>query len=191
VFRYLMGVNAAVLLLLMTGCAHVVMNAPQSTMENAQRLRTTRMAPVNVGTFTLGAGMNPDSDKHMSVRGVNDVVPPDASFTQYLKATLAAELSASGLLDPNSNIVITGSLMDSKLSAPIGTGTGSIKAHFVVTRNGVKRYDRELTAMSSWDSPFIGAAAIPAAINEYQGLYRKMVAQLLDDQDFKAAVVEP
>jgi hypothetical protein len=179
------------MVLLMTGCAQVVMNAPQATMENAQRLRTASMAPVNVGTFTLGAGMDPDHDTHMPVRGINAVIPPDASFTQYLKATLAAELKASGLLDPNSNIVITGSLTDSKLSAPIGTGTASIKARFVVTRYSVKRYDRELTAMASWDSPFLGAAAIPAAINEYQGLYRKMVAELLDDPDFKAAVVKP
>ena len=189
--RYLTGVTAAVLISLMTGCAHVVMTAPQATMENAQRLRATGMAPVAVGTFTLDAGMNPDSDRHMSVRGINEVVPPDGSFTQYLKATLVAELKASGLLDPNSDIVITGSLMDSALSAPIGTGTGSIKAHFVVTRHGVKRYDRGLTAMSSWDSPYLGVAAIPAAINEYQGLFRKMVAELLDDPDFRAAVAKP
>jgi hypothetical protein len=182
-------VAAAAVLLLSTNCAHVVMTPPQPTMENTLRLRGTNMAPVQLGTFTLDSRLSESADKSMSMRGANSVTSPvDGSFTQYLKATLAEELKAAGLLDPKSNIVITGALVETQLHTDIGTATGLLMAHFVVKRDGVTRYDRELTASDSWESSFMGAVAIPAAANHYQGLFRKMVSTLLDDKDFKAAV---
>jgi hypothetical protein len=160
-------------------------------MENTQRLRGANMAPVQLGAFTLDPRLPESADKNMSMRGANSVVSPvDGSFVQYLKSTLAEELKASGLLDPKSTIVITGALVETQLHTDIGTASGSLKTHFVVTRDGATRYDRELAAVDSWESSFMGAVAIPAAANHYQGLFRKMVSTLLDDKDFKAAVAK-
>jgi hypothetical protein len=180
---------AAAALLFTVNCAHIVMTPPQSTMENTQRLRTASMAPVQLGTFVLDPKMPAADDQSQSMRGGNSVASPVAgSFTQYLKATLAEELKAVGLLDPQSNTVITGSMLEAQLNTNMGTASGQLRTRFIVTRDQAVRYDRELTAADSWKGSFVAAIAIPAAANHYQGLFRKMVATLLDDQDFRDAV---
>jgi hypothetical protein len=49
-------------------------------------------------------------------------------------------------------------------------------------------FDRELTVQSSWESSFMGAVAVPAAMNQYQALYKMLVAKLVDDPEFRKAV---
>jgi hypothetical protein len=49
-------------------------------------------------------------------------------------------------------------------------------------------FDKEIVATSTWESSFMGAVAIPAAINQYGALYQKLVGQLLDDTEFLAAI---
>ena len=146
------------------------------------------MAPVQLGSFTLDPGMPAADDKSQSMRGANSVAAPEGSFTQYLKATLMEELKTAGLLDPKSNIVITASMLEAQLNTNMDRASGHLRTRFTVTRDQTLRYDRALTATDTWDGSFIGAVAIPAAANHYQGLFRKMVGTLLDDNDFKAAV---
>jgi hypothetical protein len=146
------------------------------------------MAPVQLGSFTLDPRMPATDDKIQSMRGGNDVVAPEGSFTQYLKATLTEELRVAGLFDPKSNIVITASMLEARLNTNMGTASGQLRTRFTVTRDHALRYDRELTAADSWEGSFVAASAIPAAANHYQGLFRRMVGILLDDMDFKNAV---
>ena len=40
---------------------------------------------------------------------------------------------------------------------------------------------------AKWESTFIGAVAIPDAMNNYYALYDKLTLSLLTDADFKAA----
>jgi hypothetical protein len=74
--------------------------------------------------------------------------------------------------------------------AAIGTGKGKLGARFVVTRSNTVRYDRELSVDSEWESSFMGGVAIPLAAQNYEGLYRKLVAKLIDDAAFRAAVAK-
>lgn len=177
-------------LLLCLNCAKIVMTPPQPTLENTQKLRAANMSTVKLGDFTLGSALAAGDDQSMSMRGGNSVSAPQGSFTQYMKATLEEELKAAGLLDAHSSIVITGTLMATELHTSIGTATGFIKARFTVTRDGKVRFDRELKAEDSWESSFVGAVAIPAAANHYQGLFRKLAGVLIDDKDFLAATAK-
>jgi hypothetical protein len=187
--KRILQVCAGVALLMTTGCAHVVMTAPQSTMENQQVLRGANAAPVNVGTFARAESVSVSDDQSISIRGANSVESSvDGSFTQYLRASLVAELKAAGLYDEKSQIAVTGMLRRSELDAAIGTGSGLLEARFVVTRGGAAKYDKILAVDAKWESSFVGAVAIPAAANNYQGLYRKLVGKLLEDPEFKAAI---
>jgi hypothetical protein len=179
---------ACLLALQLTGCANMKMAAPAATIENTAKLRAAALAPANIGAFTPAAGKVAAMDRGTSVRGNSLSSSVDESFTQYLRENVKAELAAAGLYDTSSNTVITGTLTDSELDPAISLGTGSLAAHFVVSRDGVVRYDRELAVSSSWESSFMGAVAIPAAGREYQGLYRKLVTLLLDDDAFRAAL---
>ena len=143
---------------------------------------------MSVGAFTLAPGKSAELDGPIDVRSNKVSAPTDRSFAKYLKETLSTELRAAGLLAEGAAIVIRGQLTDSTLEAGVGTGRGSVAARFIADRDGRTVFDKELRASGTWDSSFVGATAIPAAINEYTALHRKLVALLLDDAAFRTAV---
>ena len=173
---------------LMGGCAQMTLGTPVATVDNVQKAKTTGMAPASLGEFALAAGKPRGMDESLSVRGNSLKSPYQNSFAAYLKEALAVELRSAGVLDPASKTVVQGWLTDNLVDASMGTGRGRLAARFVVVRAGKTVYDRELDASASWESSFVGASAIPTAVNEYSGLYRKLVGKLLDDKAFRAAV---
>ncbi|MGT0244775.1 hypothetical protein [Burkholderia sp. GbtcB21] len=177
---------------LMTGCTEMPMSPPQPTIENAARLRNDRgeIHAVEVGRFKLDASKPASMDRGVSIRSNKVRSPVNDSMAQYLRETLRVELQSAGLLDMHSDIVITGTLIDSMVEAPVGVGKATLGARFVVTRSGTVLYDHTLRTESTWDSPFIGVSAIPLAAGQYEALYRKLVGRLLDDADFRAAVAQ-
>lgn len=172
----------------LTGCASVKMPAPAPSAANAEKLRTTKLAPAQLGSFKLAAGKPAAMDTTLSGLRGSSVSPANGSFAGQLRDELAAELGAAGLLDPKSGIVIEGQLTDSMVDAAISTGRGRLAARIQVTRNGQGLFDKEVVAESSWESSFVGAIAIPAAINQYNALYKTLVGKLFDDADFKRAL---
>ncbi|RYF25983.1 MAG: hypothetical protein EOO33_08205 [Comamonadaceae bacterium] len=176
-------------LLLATGCAQITMGTPKPTVENTQALRSTPLAPAKVGTFTVDARKPADMDRSHGLRGANAVQSPvQNSFTQYLRESLVVELEAAGLLRPDAGAEITGTLLNSEVDPAMGTGTAVLQARFVVTRGGQQRYAKELVERAQWESSFLGSVAIPLAAANYEGLYRKLVGQLVNDPDFRRAL---
>ena len=99
---------------------------------------------MSVGTFKLAPGLDPAIDKGVNVRSNNVSSPVEGSFAQYLRQTLVIDLQAAGLYDTGSQTTISGFLTDSKLDVPMGTGTASLGARFVVVRTGQTVYEKEL-----------------------------------------------
>lgn len=172
----------------LTGCAQIQLGAPVPSIENIQRAKAAGIVPVALGDFKLSPGRPLDLDQKVSVRSNSVFSPYGSSFARYLKETLATDLAAAGLLDPTSRSVIEAFLVDSQLDVPTGQAKGLVAARFVVNREGVKVYDKELSASASWQAPFVGVEAIPAAINEYGLLYRQLLTKLLQDDAFKSAL---
>jgi hypothetical protein len=177
------------LLLAIGGCASVKMAAPTATAGTVEKLRGANMAPASVGAFALAAGKNPEMDRTLNngLRG-SSVTPASGSFSQQLKETIATELRAAGLYDERSTTVIEGKLTDSKVDAAMGTGTGRLAAQFTVSRAGKRVFDKEIAVDAQWESSFVGAVALPAAINQYNAMYKTLAAKLFDDPEFRAAV---
>lgn len=175
----------------LAGCASVKMGQPAASMDNTSKMRDgTSKAPAAVDEFVLEAGKPASMDQSVGVRGGNTLGSPVGdSFAQYLKETLRVELEAAQLLDPDSSTRITGTLMDSMLDPAMSTGKGRLQARFVVKQADAVKYDRALEVNSEWESSFVGAVAIPAAIQNYQLMYRKLVGQLFADPDFRKALV--
>lgn len=176
----------------LVGCASLEMGKPVASMDNTVKLRDgSTKAPAAVGTFVLEAGKPASMDQSVAVRGGNTLTSPIGnSFAQYLKETLRVELEAAQLLDPDSQTRITGTLMDSMLDPAMGTGKGRLQARFVVKQAEEVKYDRSLEVNSEWESSFMGAVAVPAAVQNYQFMYRKLVGQLFDDPDFRKALAK-
>jgi hypothetical protein len=173
---------------LLTGCAQIQLGAPAPSVDNIQKAKAAGMAPVAVGEFGLAAGRDKAMDAGISMRSNTVSSPIQGSFAQYLKENLSTELRGAGLLDPASKTVISGKLTESVADASSSQGKGSLAAQFTVVRDGRNVYDKELRATSTWESSFVGAIAIPAAVSQYTALYRSLIGQLLDDPAFRSAV---
>ena len=179
---------AAAAVLLLTGCAQVKLGAVNPSVENIQAAKASGMPPVAVGTFVLADGVPRSVDEAVSIRSNRFFSPYDSSFAKYLQETLAAELRAAGLLDANAATRISGQLTRSEVEAGTSSGTASVGAWFVVYRNDAVIYRKQLVERDSWPSSFVGAVAIPDAANHYAALYRRLVARLLTDEDFRKAM---
>jgi hypothetical protein len=186
IIRTAVVLTATVCGLGLTACTQVPLSY-QPTMESLEAIKAANVAPLNVGQFTLAPGKDSAIDRSVSARAATITSPENQSFALFLKAALTKELTGAGKLDPNSKIVVNGQLTKNELQVPIGTGKGVLAATFAVTRDGNAVYNKELEAVSEWPSAFIGAEAIPTAINQYTSLYKKLLNKLFSDNDFKQA----
>jgi hypothetical protein len=180
---------AALLGATLVGCASVKMPAPTASAATVEKLRAANLAAATAGTFSLAPGKPAEMDSKLAngLRG-SSVAAASGSFSQQLKDEIVTALKAANLYDEKAPIVIEGRLTDSKVDAAIGTGTGRLAAQFSVTRGGKRVFDKELAVDAQWESSFVGAIALPAAINQYGALYKTLVAKLFDDADFRAAL---
>lgn len=184
VWTFCLGLSAALL-----GACTTTLPEPIASHGTVSALRAAPLASAAVGEFRLADGKPAALDQGLigGLRGGN-ITAPGGSFAQHLKATLVAELRSAGLLDEKSNATIMGQLTDSMVDAAIGTGTARLAARFTVRKEGRIAFDKELAVSDAWDSSFVGAVAIPLAIEKYSALYRSLVGKLAADPDFKAAL---
>ena len=173
-----------------TACANVKLDATSATPATVEKLRAANLTSAQAGTFKLAPGKDASMDTSLSGLRGNSLSPAKGAWSQLLKDTLVLELTASGLYDTQSRYVIEGQLTDSMVDAAIGTGTGRLAARFTVTNAGQKVFEKEIVAEASWESSFMGAVAIPAAIDQYSALYKKLVAKLVDDPEFRRALAK-
>lgn len=175
-------------LALSTGCARLQLQPPQQSVDNTRAARAIGFKGAAVGPFALAEGLPRSLDLSISVRGSTLHSPYQDSLARYMEETLRAELVGAGLLDPASPTVITGQLTRSAVDASASQGSAELGMRFQVTRAGQRVFDKELVEQQTWESSFVGAIAIPLAMDQYTSLYRRLVARLLQDQGFADAV---
>lgn len=184
------GAAALLPVLALSGCINAAYPTPTASLVNIEQVRKQSFAPVSVGSFALGAGLPPELDKGVSVRGSNTMSSPyEGSFAAYLRETLVAELKGAGKYDAAAPVAVSGWLTASELSAggPGTNGTGRLAARFVVKQAERTLYDNELSVSDNWPSAFMAVEAVPAAFNGYGALYGKLVGKLFADESFRQA----
>lgn len=133
------------------------------------------------------AGLDAGLDRSVSVR-TNPVKPPDGkSFSQYLRDSLLTDLKAAGKYDAASPLTVRAELTENELNAGISAANAVVAARFRVLRSGQTVYDKLLRQSKGWRGSFMGAVAIPEAINQYTAQYPALLAQLYADPEFLAA----
>ncbi|HZX79733.1 MAG TPA: hypothetical protein VFE72_02115 [Lysobacter sp.] len=171
---------------ILTGCVSVPAPTYQPSIRNTERLISAPIAPVALGRFDASPGV----DRPLNVRGSHLQGGADGSFASYIRDALAAELSTAGRLEAAAGTRISGTLLDNDLSAAAAGGRARIRMRFSVERDGTQHYERELAVEHAWDSSFMGAIAIPAAMNNYAGAVQVLIGKLLDDPEFQRVVAE-
>ena len=181
------GATLAIVFAGLVGCARIPLAPPQPSMANIEALRGTQLAPVALGEFTLGPGKSPSLDKSLDVRTNTVHSPYGDSFSLYLREVLLTELRSAGKLDTASPAVVSAMLTNSVLEAGPSVGRGTLAATFTVRRDGRLVYERAFSEQAEWPSSVIGAIAIPAAVDGYTALFKKLVGQLVRDPAFGTA----
>lgn len=170
------------LLGLVAGCASMPIPTYQPSVDTTQVLLEHREARLAVGPFAASAGI-PNSS--LSVRGSQlSAGGNEGTFSDYLRNALITELKTAGRFDQQSQMRVEGMLANNELDSGAATGSATVAARFVVTRANVNVYDKTLTVTHTWDSSFVGAIAIPSAVQNYAGAIQKLVFKLVTDPDF-------
>ncbi len=171
-----------------TACALPPMVEQRPTLANLQTLRAKEIPGLAVGDFRLAQGLPARMDHAITIRASSLKAPGAGSFSGYLKQTLETELKGAGKLDAAAASTVRGELTQSQVSTGLPDSRGALAARFTVIRDGKTVYERELVVDKSWSSSFIGAIAIPEAMDRYTALYPDLVNALLTDPAFRAAV---
>lgn len=182
-FSRLMG--AAVLTATLSACSLV---APKynTNFDNVDKLRSAKLQPVAVGAIAKGDKAG-DVDR-LTIRG-SSYDSPNGSYTAYLQEAVRQELDDARLLDPKSQVELSGVLVRNELDGSgFSLGFAEIEARFVVKRSGKVRFDKVKTARHEWESSFVGAIAIPRTQQNYPVVVQKLLTALYDDPEFIAAL---
>lgn len=171
--------------LCLSGCASLTLPTYQSSVDNSERLMRQK-TPVAVGPFSAADGVE---NTKLSVRGSPLASSENNQFSAYLKAALVRELTTAGRLDPASDLSVEAVLTRNELAAAsVKTGTARLGATFTVKRAGTQVYQKSHQIEHTWDASFIGAIAIPAAVQNYSTAVQKLIGALLADPDFNQAI---
>jgi hypothetical protein len=180
------GAGIILVALAAAGCANVPAPKYQPAIGNTEVL-IGEPAKIAVGTFTAAPGV---PNRELSMRGANSIKGggTDGTFSGYLHDAALVELQTAGRYDPHSDLLLTGVLTRNTLITGISEGSATVAARFTLLRDGRACLAKTLIARSQWPSSFLGAVAIPAAINNYPSAYQQLLGKLFTDPQFKGAL---
>ena len=151
----------------LTGWAETPSLSYHPTLQNVEILRSSNIAPVNVGTFALDPALSSSSRDELIIARTATILSPDNnSYAALLKDAITKELRAAGKYDEKSPIVINGLLTKNSLDAQIGAGKGVLAAKFSLIRDGNSIYQKELEETSMWESSRLDVIANTKARKE-------------------------
>lgn len=173
---------ALAMLSALAACAGSPAPAYQPGIANLQALRVSA-TPIGVDDFAADAGVN---DSRIGLRAdAMTGAGGDGAFSTYLQQALETELRNAGRLDAASGLRLSGTLTANRVDANgFSVGRATVGARFVLTRDGRVVYDKAHSADHEWESSFIGALAIPAAMQGYAATVQKLIGQLFADPAF-------
>jgi hypothetical protein len=169
-----------------SGCAT---KAPSynANIENVGLLKKSGAEPVSGINITVAPGLSGAAE--LGVRASTLLSPVGSNFADYVSDALKRELELAKLINPQSPLNITGELLKNEIDASgFSVGKGSISARIVVKNGSTVRFDKVKSADITWESSFVGAVAIPKAIESYPELVQKLVTHLINDPEFTAAL---
>ena len=170
--------------LFLTGCA---VNAPvfQPDFELVNKMKDANLPAMTSGEFKP----KDPSVETVTIRGSTLSSPYANSFALYLKAALDEQLKQAAIWDPKSSIIISGTLLRNDFDGSgISVGEADLEANFSVSRDGNEILNKNYVIHHEWESSFMGAIAIPRAVENYGVSVQKLLDALFADQEFINAI---
>jgi len=187
--RWAAQVTLAIANVGLAGCATP---APDylATPDHVAQLKRSGAAPTHVSFVATQPGL--PGARFLKVRTQQMRSPTGFDFGDYVAAALRTELQAAQLDNPASATEITGTLVQNQLDASgVKHDDGSMDVRFMVTRGPLVVFDKVKSVTYQWPGTADNTAAIPGALRGYTAMVRALMASLIADPDFIAALTVP
>lgn len=179
------GLLAALICTAMLTACTTVAPGYQATVDNVKALqKVPGNGAADVGKFTVAD----ESLNRLTIRASVYKSPSNGSFAEYIKEALRSELGSAGKLGSRTNAVISGQLLKNSIDGSYGVGTANVSVRFTVTHGTTISYEKIISGETKWDSPFIGAIAIPEAQRNHTEAVKQLLAKLFSDPDFQKSI---
>lgn len=170
----------------MVGCAGPAPNYSPA-IDNVEVLKKSGGQSVKTGTVTVKEGL--PGGAALQIRANTMVSPVGANFGDYIASALRQELDLAKMFNAQSGLEISGVLLRNNIDAGgFSTNAGQIEVRFVVKRGEQVRFNKVKSIEYKWESSFVGAIAIPLAMNNYPVMVQKLIGSLASDPDFVQSI---
>jgi len=174
----------------LTGCATSAAPDYQATPDQVAQLKKSGALPAHVGLIT--ARVDLPGARLLNLRTQSMRSPTGFDFGDYVAAALRSELQAAQLNDSASATEITGTLVQNQLDTQSADyNSGAIEVRFMVTRGPWLVFDKVKSVTYQWPSAADHAAATASAKQGYTAMVNTLMASLIADPGFIAALTEP
>lgn len=144
-------------------------------------------APIAVGRFQFDKGREAELNS-IGARASTFTSPINGSYADYFADAATKELKAAGKFDAASPRVLTGVLVKNYLTAAgMQVNESDLQVRFRLAQGGNTLYEKLVQAQSQWESSFLGAIAIPRALDNYIATIQKLMGNLFADPEFVRA----
>lgn len=164
---------------ILTGCSTT---APvyQTDFGSVNAMKNYDLEKMHVSNVSMA---KPSLEK-ISIRG-GTMNSPYGTYAGYFKHALQEQLKQAGAFDAGSPLeiscVVTRNELDGSGSS---IGTADLAGNFIVKRGGQAIYEKSISIHHEWPSSFVGAVAIPNALQGYGAAVQKLVNAFFSDKEF-------
>ena len=177
--------TALLLASLLGACAQTA--PPYAASIESLTVTTKLGGPLAVGKFEYTKGQE-DQLNSVGARAATFPSPVNRSYADYFADAATKELKAAGKFDAAAPIVLTGVLEKNYLSAAsLSTNDSDLIVRFKLSNSGQTVYEKSVQAKREWESAFLGAVAIPRALDNYIATIQDLMRKLFGDPEFVAA----
>jgi len=171
--------------LLALGACSTLAPVYQPDFASVNTLKNNELVTMSVGAVTLA---KPELNK-VTIRGGTMNSPYGDSYAGYYKFALEEQLKQANLWQKDANTVVACVVERNDLDGSGSSkGTADLSAKFLVTKNGVEVYNKVHSIHHEWPSSFVGAIAIPNAMQGYQNAVQKLMDAFFSDPTLQQAV---
>ncbi len=175
-------VFASLASLLVVACFHINPHAPAPAAQASLKQLKQRGAPkLAVGTVQA-VGNAASSDSGIGCRAILRVKPPEETptFSAYVRQALITELTAAGMYDANSKVVISADLSHVDFNS---TGDGEVEMNVAFTvRGGASPVHIDRQLKDKFDAGFFAYSACANTAEAFPKLLEQVISGFLASQ---------
>ncbi len=184
--KYLKRVALLTVVAVISGCA---VPAPkyQPSKENIELIAKKNYPSIGVMRFEDKEGGK--NKKLITIRSVQMNSPYEDSYARYIEEAIKLDLMLADRYSSNAATKIDGVLIQNEMNGGgINAGDAVVEVEVSVVKDNLITFKKNFKQTHEWESSFLGAHAIPKAMEQYPILIEKLIGKIFADSEFSSEV---